>query len=114
MIYMLTKIAADPANRVAKCKSARPLAVVEAEAKKADPPRGFAKALKATIAQTIVQDFAITPHEVVIVPQGTLPRTSSGKPQRRKTRELYLNGTLVRARTVQAEGGNTEDAGASA
>ena len=46
----LTKITADTAKHVAKCKAARPLAVVEAEAKKADPPRGFAKALKATIA----------------------------------------------------------------
>src|SRR5471032_1932185 len=46
----LTKITADTAKHVAKCKAARPLAVVEAEAKKADSPRGFAKALKATIA----------------------------------------------------------------
>ena len=46
----LTKITADTAKHVAKCKAARPLAVVEAEAKKADAPRGFAKALKAAIA----------------------------------------------------------------
>ena len=46
----LTRITADTATHVAKCKAARPLAVVEAEAKKADAPRGFAKALKATIA----------------------------------------------------------------
>jgi indole-3-glycerol phosphate synthase len=46
----LTKITADTAKHVAKCKAARPLATVEAEAKKADPPRGFAKALKTTIA----------------------------------------------------------------
>ena len=46
----LTRITADTARHVASCKAARPLAVVEAEAKKADPPRGFAKALKATIA----------------------------------------------------------------
>ncbi len=46
----LTRITADTARHVAKCKVARPLAVVEAGAKKADSPRGFAKALKATIA----------------------------------------------------------------
>ncbi len=46
----LTKITADTAKHVAKCKAARSLAAVEAEAKKADPPRGFAKALKATIS----------------------------------------------------------------
>jgi fatty-acyl-CoA synthase len=73
-----------------------------------------AEALKTAIAQKIVADFALTPHEVVIVPQGTLPRTSSGKPQRRKTRTLYLEGTLARARTVQEAGAHTEDAGASA
>lgn len=73
-----------------------------------------AEALKTAIAQRIVADFALTPHEVVIVPQGTLPRTSSGKPQRRKTRQMYLDGTLARARTVQGSSGQPEDAGASA
>jgi fatty-acyl-CoA synthase len=73
-----------------------------------------AEALKATIAQRIVADFALTPHEVIVVPQGTLPRTSSGKPQRRKTRQLYLEGTLARARTVQETVAHTEDAGANA
>ena len=73
-----------------------------------------AEALKTAIAQRIVADFALTPHEVVIVPQGTLPRTSSGKPQRRKTRQMYLDGTLARARTVQGTTGQPEDAGASA
>jgi fatty-acyl-CoA synthase len=73
-----------------------------------------ADALKAAIAQRIVADFALTPHEVLVVPQGTLPRTSSGKPQRRKTRQLYLDGTLARARSVQATAGQAEDAGAGA
>jgi fatty-acyl-CoA synthase len=73
-----------------------------------------AEALKVAIAQKIVADFAIAPHEVVVVPQGTLPRTSSGKPQRRKTRQMYLDGTLARARTVQGSGEQTEDAGAGA
>jgi fatty-acyl-CoA synthase len=73
-----------------------------------------AEALKTAIAQRIVADFALTAHEVVIVPQGTLPRTSSGKPQRRKTRQMYLDGTLARARTVQGSPGQPEDAGVSA
>lgn len=46
----LTKITADTAKHVAKCKAARPLATVEAAAKAADAPRGFARALKAAIA----------------------------------------------------------------
>lgn len=73
-----------------------------------------AETLKGAIAQRIVADFALTPHDVVIVPQGTLPRTSSGKPQRRKTRQMYLDGTLARARSVQGANGQTEDAGANA
>lgn len=73
-----------------------------------------AETLKSTIAQRIVADFALTPHDVVIVPQGTLPRTSSGKPQRRKTKQMYLDGTLARARSVQGSSGPSEDAGASA
>lgn len=73
-----------------------------------------AEALKSTIAQRIVADFALAPHDVLVVPQGTLPRTSSGKPQRRKTRQMYLDGTLVRARTVQATDAQADDAGVSA
>jgi fatty-acyl-CoA synthase len=73
-----------------------------------------AEALKTAIAQAIVESFSLATHEVVIVPQGTLPRTSSGKPQRRKTRDLYLDGTLSRARNVQGKDGTAEDAGASA
>jgi fatty-acyl-CoA synthase len=83
--------------------------VIAAEAFQAD-----AEALKQTIAQAILANFSLTVHEVVIVPQGTLPRTSSGKPQRRKTRQMYLDGTLARARSVQGNGGKPEDAGVSA
>jgi indole-3-glycerol phosphate synthase len=46
----LAKITADTARHVAACKERRPLAEVEAAAKAADAPRGFAAALKATIA----------------------------------------------------------------
>lgn len=83
--------------------------VVAAEAFQAD-----AEALKASIAQAILANFSLATHEVVIVPQGTLPRTSSGKPQRRRTRQLYLDGTLARARVVQGKDGTSGDAGASA
>jgi indole-3-glycerol phosphate synthase len=46
----LTKITADTRKHVEACKARRPLALVEVAAKAADRPRGFAKALKATIA----------------------------------------------------------------
>jgi len=83
--------------------------VIAAEAFQSD-----AEALKQTIAQAILASFSLATHEVVIVPQGTLPRTSSGKPQRRKTRQMYLDGTLSRARAVQGKDGKPEDAGVSA
>lgn len=73
-----------------------------------------ADTLKTTIAQAVVESFSLTAHEVVIVPQGTLPRTSSGKPQRRKTKDLYLNGTLPRARSVQDQTSPAGDAGVGA
>jgi indole-3-glycerol phosphate synthase len=46
----LARITSDTARHVAACKERRPLAEVEAAAKAADAPRGFAAALKATIA----------------------------------------------------------------
>ena len=73
-----------------------------------------ADTLKTTIAQVVVESFSLTAHEVVIVPQGTLPRTSSGKPQRRKSKDLYLNGTLPRARSVQDQTSPAGDAGVGA
>lgn len=83
--------------------------VVAAEAFASD-----AEALKETISKAVLESFSLAPHEVVIVPQGTLPRTSSGKPQRRKTKQLYLDGTLPRARAVQGRDGQAEETGASA
>ena len=46
----LTKIVDDKRRHVATCKARRPQAAVEAAAKAAGAPRGFAKALKAAIA----------------------------------------------------------------
>ncbi|MDP9033248.1 MAG: fatty acyl-AMP ligase [Myxococcota bacterium] len=48
----------------------------------------------------IVAKFGLTPREVLVAPLASLPRTSSGKPQRRKARQMYIEGTMPRARTV--------------
>ena len=56
------------------------------------------------IRSTVTAQFALAVHDVAIVPQGALPRTSSGKAQRRKARQMYLDGTLPRARGVQVPG----------
>ena len=83
--------------------------VVAAEAFQAE-----AAGLKEAIAKAVLESFSLAPHEVVIVPQGALPRTSSGKPQRRKTRQMYLDGTLPLARNVQGKDAPTGPAGLSA
>ncbi len=70
--------------------------VVCAEAFQSD-----AAGLIETIASTVASQFGLAVNTVEIVPQGSLPRTSSGKAQRRKTRQMYLDGTLPRARGVQ-------------
>jgi indole-3-glycerol phosphate synthase len=50
MTDTLARITAETANHVAACKARRPLAELERAAKAADPPRGFARALKGAIA----------------------------------------------------------------
>lgn len=63
--------------------------VMVAEANRADAPR-----LRQEIAKTIYRDFGLQVREVVISPVGALPKTSSGKHQRRKTAMLYERGEL--------------------
>src|SRR3982074_988436 len=63
--------------------------VVAAESRRQD----FA-ALKAEIVARVSEEFQLAVSDVALVPPGTLPKTSSGKLQRRKTRDQYLNGTI--------------------
>jgi acyl-CoA synthetase (AMP-forming)/AMP-acid ligase II len=63
--------------------------VMMAEANRADAAR-----LRREIAQTIYADFGLQVADVVIAPVGALPKTSSGKHQRRKTQLLYERGEL--------------------
>jgi fatty-acyl-CoA synthase len=70
--------------------------VVCAEAHQTD-----AAALVETIAQAAASQFGLAVYKVEVVPPGALPRTSSGKAQRRKTKQMFVEGTLPRARRVQ-------------
>jgi fatty-acyl-CoA synthase len=63
--------------------------VVAAEANSAD-----AASLSQTIAARIAETSGIRPGHVAIVKVGSLPKTSSGKVQRRRTRELFEQGLL--------------------
>lgn len=48
------------------------------------------------IQESIVLQYGIRAHEIVLVEPGTLPRTTSGKSQRFKARKLYKAGELSR------------------
>lgn len=63
--------------------------VVAAEAARVD-----AAPLRESIPKRIQSEFSLTPDRVLIVPVGTLPKTSSGKAQRRKTLLMYQSGQL--------------------
>ena len=65
-----------------------------------------ADAIRTSASACLAAQFGLTPHEIVVAPLASLPRTSSGKPQRSKTREMYLAGTLPRARSVHNGEGN--------
>jgi fatty-acyl-CoA synthase len=69
--------------------------VVCAEAFQSD-----AEHLPEVIAQAVTSQFALHVHKVELVPQGSLPRTSSGKPQRRKTKQMFLDGSLPKVRVL--------------
>ena len=55
---------------------------------------GDAPGLRREITHAVVERFGLTPAHVGIVPVGTLPKTSSGKAQRRKTKAMYEEGQL--------------------
>jgi fatty-acyl-CoA synthase len=55
--------------------------------------------LRAAIAGKVSDEMQLAVADVAFVAPGALPKTSSGKLQRRKTRDLYLAGKLVTAGT---------------
>jgi len=65
--------------------------VIVAETRAEDRARQIAHEIRAHLAESI----GIAPDEVVVVPPGTLPKTSSGKLKRAETRNLYRQGMLV-------------------
>jgi len=50
--------------------------------------------LRHAIASRIREEVGLDPHRVVLVPAGTLLRTTSGKLQRRKMKQLYEQGEI--------------------
>ena len=54
----------------------------------------IAPVLSETIHQRTLEVCGLPPRDVILVEPSTLPKTSSGKLQRSKCRELYLAETL--------------------
>ena len=63
--------------------------VIAVETRERDPEK-----LRAAIVGKVSEDLQLAVADVALVPPGSIPKTSSGKLQRRKTREMYLRGTL--------------------
>ncbi len=53
-----------------------------------------ASQVRSKVAARVNEAFGLAPHHVATVPVGSLPKTSSGKLQRSKTRDLYLSQQL--------------------
>lgn len=51
--------------------------------------------LARTVSDTLTAELSYTPHEVVLVAPGTLPKTTSGKRQRHLCRQQYRDDALV-------------------
>lgn len=66
--------------------------VVVCEVPELDP--AARAALIDAVSAAVGERSGLIPHEVALVPIGALPKTSSGKRQRRKTRALWASGAL--------------------
>jgi fatty-acyl-CoA synthase len=62
------------------------------------------------IKSAVTDQIGLSVHHVEIVPQGSLPRTSSGKPQRRKTKQMFVDGVFAKLRTTPETQGAAEGA----
>jgi acyl carrier protein len=67
----------------------RLVVVAESGAERSDLPR-----VRAGIAHAVAAAIAIPPDDIVLIPPGTLPRTSNGKQRRAAVRGMYQSGAL--------------------
>jgi fatty-acyl-CoA synthase len=93
--FSIDRLAGDSATASA---NAGEKLVIAAEAATSDPTT-----LRAEIARVVLERFALSVEEVVLLTPSGLPRTSSGKLQRAKTKELYKTAALPRLKSERAE-----------
>lgn len=53
------------------------------------------KVIKNKMAQSVGLAFGLIPHEILLIPPGKLPKTSSGKIQRLKAREIFAKKSTI-------------------
>ena len=92
-------VTVDPSGKFVEDGTGEEQLVVCAEAFSGDADK-----LVDEIQKAVTDQIGIGVWKVEIVPQGAIPRTSSGKPQRRKTKRMFLDGTLPKRERAYAEG----------
>jgi len=65
--------------------------------------------LAAAVRRAVAEEHEAQVHEVVLLAPGTLPKTSSGKVQRRECRRLYLAGALAAVGQSRLDAGADEE-----
>ncbi len=70
--------------------------VVVAETRETDPAR--LDELGREVRAKVLESVGLRVDDVVLLPPSSLPKTSSGKLQRRRTRQLYIDGALQEGR----------------
>jgi fatty-acyl-CoA synthase len=88
----------DDSRRDSSATTAGEKLVIAAEAATSDPV-----ALRAEIARVVLERFALSVEHVELLTPSGLPRTSSGKLQRAKTKELYKASALPRLKSERAD-----------
>ena len=80
--------------------------ILVAEAKRDYLRLTGASAIFQAVREAVSREYSLTIGEIVLVPPGAVPKTSSGKIRRRACRQAYLDGTL---RILAATGAETKD-----
>ncbi len=74
--------------------------VVAAETKQTEPAE--LDRLRAELVKRIWAATGLSPKEILLLPPGMVPKTTSGKLQRNVARELYLNGTVQKVALLES------------
>ena len=60
-------------------------------------------AFRTAVAEAIIQEHGVAPAEVLVVRTGSLPLTTSGKVQRRRSRQMFERGEFATGPVARME-----------